>query len=123
MRSRRDANRRGSPRIQKLCLVGPLAVEDLNSPVSGVSDIHVALRIERDTVRRVELTWRYPSGTPGLDKLAVLVELGHPGVAVAIGHKDVSSRIPCHVGGPLKNIALSTRARKSTAATPRWTLG
>jgi len=49
-------NRRGVPRIQKLCLVGPLAVEDLNSPVSGVSDIHLALRIERDTVRRVELT-------------------------------------------------------------------
>src|SRR5208283_4150167 len=121
--SRRDADRRGSPRIQKLCLVSPLAVEDLNSPVSGVSDVHVALRIERDAVRRVELAWLYPSGTPGLDKLAVLVELGHPGVAVTIGHINVSSRVPCHVGGPLKNIALSSRARKSAARSCRRTLG
>src|SRR5271154_1860384 len=124
MRSRRDADRRGSPDIQELRLEGSVPVEHLYSSVPGVGDEHITLRIDRDAVRDVELARPAPSGAPGLDELAVLVELGDPGVAEAIRHVNVTSRVPGDVGGPLKQIALRPRTVGiSASATSRWTFG
>jgi len=60
----------------------------LNSLISTVSHINIALRINRYAVNRVELTLGVSSRTPGFDELAVLVKLGHPGIAIAIGDID-----------------------------------
>src|SRR6266478_164049 len=68
-------------------------------------------------------TWLRSSLAPGLDELAVLVELGHASVAVAIGDIDVPCGVPRHVSGPLKNVALSAGAgRSSTAPASRSSL-
>src|SRR5579864_4120374 len=60
-RSWRDANRRGSTHIGDLRLERAIPIEDLNSLIPTIGNVHVALRIDGDSVNRVELTGLGPS--------------------------------------------------------------
>src|SRR5713101_2330972 len=115
----RDADRRRSADVHELRLEVAVAVEHLNPSVAAVGDVDGALRIDRNPAWRVELTGRRPSGTPRLDELAVLVELGHARIAEAIRDINVAGGIPRDVGGPSKYVALGARAGRSTTAPPR----
>ena len=116
MRPGRDANRGWSPNIHDLALEGSLAVENLNSLIPAVGDVHVALRVDRDPVRRGELAWIRASRPPGFDELTVFIELGDSGVAVSICDINITRGIPRDVGGPLKNVALLACAGSSTTS-------
>src|SRR5579862_1374675 len=115
MRPRRDANRRWRPNLLDLRLEVPIAVENLNSPVPAVGDVHTTLLIHRDSEQRIELPLPRPFRPPGPDELAVLIELRDSGVAVSIGHVNVPRGIPSHVGRPFENVSFDSLARKSAA--------
>src|ERR1700681_1140092 len=91
VRSGSDADRRRSPDVRKLRLEGPIAVEHLDALVPGVSDVDVALTVNRDSVWRVELALPGSSRTPRLDVPAARFVLRDSRVAEAIGHVDVAS--------------------------------
>src|ERR1017187_4710474 len=98
-----------------------VVVENLNAAVAPVSHVDVALGVHRDRVRKVELAGR---GTPrphGFDESPVLVVLHDPGVAIAIGHEDISGGVPGHIGRPIEYIGLrrrhgSSRSRRCRCA-------
>src|SRR5262245_14315300 len=105
LRARRDADRRWRTDVDILRLEIPVAVEDLNPIVASVADVDEALRIDRHRVRDIELAWRGAARSPGLDVLAVLVELGDARVAIAVGDVDVAGRIPGDIGRPIEVVA------------------
>src|SRR5580704_4001328 len=111
-----DAKRRGITHIEDLSLESSIAVEDLDSLVPAIANIHIPLRIDGDSVDRAEQAVLGPSGSPGLDELAVLVKLRHAGVTVTVGDIDVAGRVPRHVRRPLEYVALLTRTREPSAA-------
>src|SRR5262249_49759714 len=50
-----------------------------------------------------------------LDEHAFVIEFGNPGIAHAIGHKNIACSVPCHIGWPVENITLSALPRKASA--------
>ncbi len=113
----------GAPIPVNLRLEIPVAVEDLNPLVSRIGHVNVPLRIERDPAHRIELALHRAARSPGLDELAVLVELRHARIAEAIGYVDVARRVPRHVRRARKDVALLPRASRSAAASRRWRRG
>src|SRR5580704_4069937 len=106
MRAGGNTNRGGISDIGDLSPYISVAIEDLNSFVPAIGDIHIAFRIDCDSVRRVELPRIGSSRSPGFDELAMLIELRDSGVAETVGDIDVPRRVPRHVGRPLKHVAL-----------------
>src|SRR5438045_1779201 len=105
MRLRRNADCPRSPYIREGSLECPIVIEDLEALVPTIAHVHITLGVSRDRMRRVKLTWRRPSRSPGLEEPAILVEFRDPRVAIAIGYENVSGCVPGHVGRPIENVA------------------
>src|SRR5437763_1329877 len=75
---------------------GPLAEEfavgreDLDPLVRAVGDVELAIIVEGDRVRQMELARAVARRAPRGFELAVRGEAVHAGVAVAVGHVDVA---------------------------------
>ena len=84
-----------------------LAVEDLDALVARVGDVNVAGDIARDPANAVELARSRAGAAPGLEEVAVLVELRDAIVrAEAVGDVDVGGAIPCDVRWPIEAVAV-----------------
>src|SRR3954468_5525238 len=62
--------------------------EHLNTRVVAVRDVEQTLRIEHQRMRQVELPRRLALATPGLDEIAVFIELDDDRVALAVALED-----------------------------------
>ena len=69
--------------------------EHLNADIPAVRYLNVTLRIGSDAVWRTELSRLAARLAPGFHPVAVLVELGHAGVHVAVADVDIALRVPC----------------------------
>src|SRR5213593_1946606 len=116
MGATRDAQRGRHADVRDVRLERAGVVEDLNPLVVLIGDEHVALRVDRDRVRDVELARLQSSRPPRRDEPAVLVELRDSRVAVPIGDEDVSGYVPRHIARPVEVVAWHAGARRSTAA-------
>ena len=67
-------------------------IENLNAVVVAIADEQAPFGVERERVRLIEFAGRGTGLTPPLDQLAVLRELQHLrlALAVALGHEDVA---------------------------------
>src|ERR1700683_2729070 len=104
MRTRRNADRPGIADADELGFENSIIIECLNTMVVPVRDVHKALRIDRDGMWGVKLPRRRSPLPPGLDVHTVLIELCNPGVVVTIGDKNISVRIPSHIGRPVETV-------------------
>src|SRR5215469_15636307 len=75
-----------------------IAVEDLDTPVAAVGHIDVACVIDGDAVRSIELPGTIPWLTPRLDPVSFLIDLGNPGIDVAVADVRIACRVPGHIG-------------------------
>ena len=111
--------------------VPALGREDLDALVRAVADVELAVVIEGDGVRQVELAGAMTGFAPRFDEPAVACEAVHAGVPVTVGHIDVAIRVGDHLGRkversrralrqPIGDVAgirvLTARAKR------RWTL-
>ena len=88
-----------------------VVVEHLHAGVAAVGDVDVALRVDRDRVRRAELARLGAARADRLDEPAVLVVLDDARVDVAVGDEDVALRIPGDVGRPAEVYGCARRRR------------
>src|SRR5580700_10956096 len=72
--------------------------EYLDALVGPVGDVELAVRVERDAVRQVELALAMARRAPRLDQPSVAGEAVHAGVAVAVGHVNVAVGVADHLG-------------------------
>src|SRR5579883_3040534 len=82
-----------SPLLQERAVV----VKDLDAAIFAVAHVDVIVVVDCDRVGSMELSRRGSSCSPSLHKVAVFVEFRHPRVAIAIGDKHVSMRVPGYV--------------------------
>ena len=61
----------------------------MDTPISAIGDIQVAIPVGLHAVRQIELPGFRAIGPPRLDPVAVLVVFGYPRVQVAIADEDV----------------------------------
>ncbi len=113
MRARRDADapRRADVVVNRA--EDKVVVEHLHPVVRAIGDVHVALRVDREAVRQVELA-RLRSGPLAADLLqepSVLVVLHDAMVDVAVGDEDVALRVPADVGRTAQRVFLRRRRR------------
>ncbi len=82
------------PGCRELADVGAVGVKHLDAGVVAIGDIKEPLCIENERVRQIELARPVPGAAPGFDEDAVLVELHHTrlALAVALQHEDVAGR-------------------------------
>jgi hypothetical protein len=76
-----------------------LGREDLDAAVGSVGNIELAVVVDRDAVRQMELSLGMARRAPGRDELAVACEAVHAGIAVAVGYINVAIRVGDHFGG------------------------
>ncbi len=88
-----------------------VAIEHLDAPVGAVGRIDVALGVGGDRVNGSELAGFGTLGAPLFNPVAVLVDLGHTRIDVAIADIGVAFRIPGDVGG-LTETAIGGRERR-----------
>ena len=84
----------------------PFAIEDLDAVVFAVAHVDRALRIDRDRVRRVELARLGPLLAPVEQVLAVLRELHHARVPVAVGNVEIAVLRERDVGRAVEGLAV-----------------
>src|SRR5258706_11445499 len=96
LRPRRDADRPGSANARPHRAQREIIVKNLNAAVPPIAYINVALGVSRNRVRSAELTGLLAlhAAADGLDEPAFLVILHNPGVAITVGHKNISGRVP-----------------------------
>ena len=104
-----DTQCRRRTNIGELGLEVAVGIEHLHALVAFIGNVHVALCIDGDAVDDVELPLAGATRAPVFHPLAVLVVLGHAGVAIAVGHIDVALRVPRHVGGPVEGFTGRSR--------------
>src|SRR5215831_13039596 len=75
-----------------------LPVENLDAAIATVRNVHLALGIDGNVVRRVELAGFSTRLAPGLQPGAVPGGFGHPRVDIAVADVRVARRIPRYVG-------------------------
>src|SRR3989454_8635897 len=126
VRARRNANGPANSKVVVDLLRLEVVVEDLVPKVRAVGDPDVALPIDLQPVRQVELTG-FLTGvlTARLrEEPAVLVELHHAVVAVSIGDENVALRVETHIRRAAENVLLcgTVRAggRRDGAVHCRW---
>ncbi len=112
MRPRRDADR---PRVADVRVHGlqrHVVVQNHDAAVAAVADVDVALRVDGDRVRRVELIRPVALARRQLrDEPAVLVVLHDARVDVAVGDEDVALRVPGDVGRASEAVLLVQHRR------------
>src|SRR5215469_16083900 len=105
-----DAHRLCIAEVRKRGLEDAVVVKHLDPSVAAIAGVDIALRVHRNTQNVGELAGACASFAPGLQKSAVLIELCDARVAGAIGDEYVACGVPCHVGGPVKEIGGLSRA-------------
>src|SRR5215468_2133216 len=90
MGSGRDADRPRRAYVRVLSLEIAVVVEHLDTLVTAVPYVYVALGIGGDRVRRVELAGLFSPRSPRLQEAAILVELRHPRVAIPVGDENIA---------------------------------
>jgi len=80
-----------------------VAVENLYAAVAAIGDVDVALRVECDAVRRVQLARLVAGFAPGLEPIAVLVHFGDARIDIAVADVGVASGVPSDVGDLAKH--------------------
>src|SRR4029077_16269732 len=93
-----NANVIGLRDIGKLVDVFAVFIEDLNPVVGPIGDVHAAVPIDGDRMRRIELAVSRAGSSPSQQKLSVLVELYDARIAVAIADEECAVRQPGDVG-------------------------
>src|SRR6266851_7374836 len=76
--------------------------EYLDALVRSIGHVKLAVRVDRDAVRQVELALGLARRAPRLDEPAVARKAVHAGVAVAVGHVDVAVGVGNHLGGVIE---------------------
>src|SRR5208283_3666791 len=99
---RRDTDRPRSTDIGPLLEKLAVSIEDLNAPVLPVADIHVAICIRGDGMRRVKLPGFCAALSPGSDPVSVLIDLCDARIAVAVAYEAVPRGVPGNVRGPVE---------------------
>src|SRR4051812_42545568 len=94
MRSRRDADRPRRADPFDLSLERPFTVEHLNALIAAIGDIHAALRVDINRVRRVELALPASACAPRLEEPPCAIELRDARIAVSVRNVDVPRRVP-----------------------------
>jgi hypothetical protein len=87
----------GTPHAGPLAEEVAVGREDLDSLVRSIGHIKLAVVVESDAVRQVELALAMARRAPRFDKPAVARKAVHAGVAVAVGHVDVAVRVDHHL--------------------------
>src|SRR3984893_13916331 len=94
---------------------GPLAQvvavrrEYLDALVRPVGDVELALGVEGDAVRQVELALAMARRAPRLDEPSVAGKAVHAGVAVAVGHVNVAVGVGDHLGRMIERAGRALR--------------
>ena len=95
----RDMDVVGIGNIVPLVQVVAVLVENLDARVGTVGDIDAILGINRNTMDRIELARSRARFAPLEQVFAVLVELHHPRIAVAVADEKITVRQKRDVGG------------------------
>src|SRR5262249_19194110 len=111
MGPRRNAKRPGSANLVIDRLELQIVVEDLDSAVTSVPNINVALRVGRDGVRKIELAPLRSLGANRRDVSPVLVVLDDPRIAISVGDENIPGGVPRDIGRPVECIRLRRRLR------------
>ena len=119
LRAGRDADGTGRAHVLELGLERAVVVEHLNALVAHIGDVDVALGIDGDRVRSIELAGFGTGRAPGLGEPPGLVELGDAGVAVPVGDEDVAGSVPGHIGGLVEIVAGDTGSRAVRRPRPK----
>ena len=93
----RDADGPGSADVYIHGLERAIVVEDLDAAVAAITDVNIALMIDLYRMHVFKLAFTFAAGSPGLEEIAVLVELHDPLVPVSVGYKDIARGIPGHI--------------------------
>ena len=82
------------PGCFELADIFSILVEHLDARVVAVGDVEQALRVEHQRVRQVELARPFAFLAPGLDEVAVAIELQHHQLtlAVALQYEEIAAR-------------------------------
>src|SRR3984885_6869221 len=88
-----------------------LNIKDLDAAIATIGNVDAILSVDRDAVRSHELAGFAAGLSPGCYPVALLVDLGDPGVDVAIADVGVARRVPGDVGH-LAEHALNGRQRR-----------
>src|SRR5215469_9916683 len=88
----------GAAHAGPLAEVLALGREDLDALVRAVADVELAVVIEGDGVRQMELAAAMTGFAPRFDEPAVAGEAVDAGVPVAVGHIDVAIGVTDHLG-------------------------
>src|SRR5262249_58060338 len=81
-----------------LLLERAFGVEHLDATVLPVGDVEIVLRVDHDRMRGIEVARSSAALAPTLHQVALLVELGDAGFAVAVGHEDRAVGAPGDIG-------------------------
>jgi len=103
-----------------------VVIENLDAPVTAISDVNVVLPVNSNIVRNIELAGVFicmltagTSRSPGLYPVPMFVELGHPGIGVAIAHVQVVFAIEGDVGWRTEVSVHVRRCRTVLTAPPQ----
>src|SRR5580700_7063815 len=88
----------GATHAGPLAEVVALGCKDLDALVRAVGDIELAVVVKGDAVRQMELALAFARCAPRLDEPAVSGKAVHAGVAIAVGHVDVTVGVSHHLG-------------------------
>src|ERR1019366_3580604 len=109
MRPGRDAH---GPRRAHVVVNGleiEVVVEDLHAAVAAVAHVNVALGIQGDGMRQIQLPGRRALTARGFQEAPVPVVLDHAGVSVAVGDEDVPRRVPADIRRTIERVGLHRR--------------
>src|SRR6516165_1775157 len=71
----------------------PICIEDLNAGIVSIANID-QIAVDHDGVRQVELSRTVALHSPAEQRVAILIELHHPRIAVTIRDVYVSFAVP-----------------------------
>src|ERR1700676_5301979 len=91
-----------------------VGIEYLDASIAAIRHVDIALGVGRDAVRRIELSGPASRLTKRLHPVAVLVELGHARIDVAVADEDIPLRVPGDVGR-LPKLSVDWRTRRIDA--------
>src|SRR5580704_2362019 len=100
-----DGDVAGPLHVGPLGEIPPVGVEDLDSVVLPVADVHPVVGAYGDAVRQVELARADPDRAPGRDQLPLRGEHVDPAVAVAVRHVDAPGRVDREVGTAVEGLS------------------
>src|SRR6185503_4756053 len=113
-RASRDADRLRHADVGDLRLERAFTIKHLDALVPRVGHVDVSGRVAGDAANAVELSLRRAGLAPGLEEIAVPVELRNAVVrSESVGDINVAGAVPRHIRRPVETVAVDARARGS----------